>query len=70
MNSKTFYMVYVEGERGPAYKHSSIESAENEAKRLAKKTGKKAYVLVSAKSYELDLFKTEDLIPKEDNIPF
>lgn len=35
MKESPFFMVFVEGENTPAYKHKSIESAENEAKRLA-----------------------------------
>ena len=70
MNTKTFYMVYVEGGRGPAYKHWDFGQAEKEAQRLAKETGQMTYVLVTARSYELDMFKTEDLMPKEDNLPF
>lgn len=30
-----FYMVFVEGCATPTYKHENLESAENEAKRLA-----------------------------------
>ena len=48
-----FYMVYLENERTPTYKHPNIESAKTEAKRLARTYGKKAYILVSIKSIEL-----------------
>ena len=40
-----FYMVFVEGCATPTYKHENLESAENEAKRLATLLKKKAYVL-------------------------
>jgi hypothetical protein len=40
-------MVFVEGESTPAYKHETKESAEAEARRLATKIGKNAYVLES-----------------------
>lgn len=40
-----FFMVYVEGESTPTFKHTSKESAEKEAQRLANKLSKKAFVL-------------------------
>ena len=48
MNEKEdfFFMVYVEGEHTPAYKHSDLTSAETEAKRLAKSLNRKAYVFL------------------------
>ena len=45
-----FYMVFVEGCSTPAYKHENLESAEDEAKRLATLLKKKAYVLSKRKS--------------------
>ena len=44
MNTKIFYMVYVEGGRGPACKHWDFGQAEKEAQRLAKETGQMTYV--------------------------
>lgn len=49
---KTFYMVYVDGQGAPTYKHETKESAENEAKRLAKKLRKSTYVLESKDKYK------------------
>ena len=64
----TFFMVFLEGERTPTYKHDTLESAENEAKRLAKLHGKKAFVLVTVKSFELNEFIEMDCRPKEEEI--
>lgn len=36
MTAGNFYMVYGEGQRAPAYKHSSIDAAKREAERLAR----------------------------------
>ena len=65
-----FFMVFVQGEHTPSYKHSSIESAETEAKRLAKLLSKKAYVLCSIKSFEINEFKIEDCRPDNNDLPF
>jgi len=71
MKTKPFYMVFVEGQNQPTYKHESLESAEIEAKRLAKLTDKKAYVLCSIKSFEVNHFKVEDCRPVDDSdLPF
>ena len=42
-----FWMVYVEGKRGPAYKHATRPAAEQEARRLALETRLPAYILES-----------------------
>ncbi len=63
-------MVYLENERTPAYKHSTLASAEKEAKRLSKEYGKKAYVLCTLKSFEIVEFKVEDCRPDVDELPF
>lgn len=68
--SKTFYMVFLEGERTPACKHGSLTSAENEAMRLAKAHGKEAYVLATIKSYKLNEFNITDCRPENDDLPF
>lgn len=68
---KPFYMIYVEGERTPTYIHSNLESAETEAKRLAGTLEKRAYILMSIKSYELNKFKeTVFQRDNEDHLPF
>jgi hypothetical protein len=67
---KHFYMVYLEGERTPAFKHKSMESAEQEAKRLAKAYSKKAFVLCSVKSFELNEFTVKDCMPNPGELPF
>ena len=63
-----FFMVYVDGQKAPTYKHDTEQSAVAEAKRLAKLLNKKAYVLIAFKSYELNEFK-EERIPYEQ-LPF
>lgn len=71
MTHKPFYMIYVEGERTPTYIHSNLESAEAEAKRLAETLEKRAYILMSIKSYELNKFK--EIVYELDNgdhLPF
>ena len=65
----TFYMVYLEGERTPTFRHVTMDSAEQEAKRLAETHGKKAYVLATIKSFENTKFKVEDCRPPID-LPF
>jgi len=70
MSKEVFFMVYLENERTPAYKHINMESAEMEAKRLSKVYGKKAFVLCSLKSFEIVEFKIEDCRPKIDDLPF
>lgn len=66
---ESFYMVFVEGGDSPTYKHDTIESAEEEAKRLAQLTKREAIVLASIKSFEINLFKVNDLRPYGD-LPF
>lgn len=71
MNTKPFFMVYVEGQSSPTYKHESLNSAETEAKRLAKMLDRKAYVLCSIKSFEVNHFVVEDCRPDiGDELPF
>ena len=70
MPKQVFFMVYLENERTPTYKHTTLESAENEAKRLSKQYCKKAFVLCSLKSFEIVEFKVEDCRPDVDELPF
>ena len=65
-----FYMVFVEGCATPSYKHENLESAEDEAKRLATLLKKKAYVLCTIKSVEDAQYKIEDCIPNGSDLPF
>lgn len=71
MVHQTFYMIYVEGERTPTYKHTNLESVTTEAKRLARTLNKKAYILkafasVAIKEYDIDHFVD---IPTLENAP-
>jgi len=63
-------MVYVDGNNAPVVRYSVMSLAETEAKRLAKLTGKKAFVLASIKSIEVNEFKIEDCRPDGDDLPF
>lgn len=63
-------MVFLEGERTPTVRYSVIELAETEAKRLAKTYNKKAYVLCSLKSFEVNEFTIKDCRPDTDDLPF
>lgn len=65
-----FYMVYLAGGNTPTFKHTSLESAEKEAKRLAESYNARAYVLCTIKSFEVDKFKTRDCRPEDYDFPF
>ena len=66
-----FFMVFVEGERNPTYKHTNLEMADSEAKRLSRLTSKIAYVLTTIKSISVPAeFIIEDLRPDKDYLPF
>jgi len=43
--TRKFYMCYIPGTSSPTYEHPVVESAHNEAERLAHKTGSKVYIL-------------------------
>lgn len=70
MTNQSFFMVFLENERTPAYKHATLNGAEEEAKRLSKLFKKKAYVLCSLKSFEIVEFKETDCRPDIDGLPF
>ena len=72
MQERKFWMVYLEGQRPPQYKHGSYDSALREAKRLAQTYEKKAYILETTKTVELSKFVIEDTIAFDDNpdLPF
>lgn len=71
MEKEPFYMVFVEGERTPTFKHTTLPMAENEAKRLAKLTEKPAYVLASIKSIEIPpAYIVQDIRPTGTELPF
>lgn len=68
----SFYMVYLDGQRSPTYKHNSLEYATREAERLSRQHGFKAYVLKTKLSVET---KTEFIEKKmgkakENDLPF
>lgn len=67
---RTFYMVYLDGERGPAFRHNTYQSAHNEARRLARQHEKKAYILKAVKAVELIQFHETDLDEPQEVLPF
>ena len=69
LNKKLMEQI-VEGCATPTYKHENLESAENEAKRLATLLKKKAYVLCTIKSIEDTQYKIEDCRPNGSDLPF
>ena len=68
MENQSFYMVFVEG--GSAFKHSSLEAAEKEAKRLAESLSKKAWVMATIKSFETVKWDVKDCRPFGEDLPF
>ncbi len=67
---KTFFMVFVEGANSPTCQHATLEQVEQEAKRLSEKTGKRAYVLVAIKSFELAKFIEQKLDISDYDLSF
>lgn len=63
-----FYMVYAENQYIPKFKHFNYHDAEIEAKRLAKQTGLKAYIMQPIMSFE----PLKDFITTKykDTLPF
>ena len=59
-------MVYVEGMQSPAFRHNTQEAAKNEAARLARSTGKKAYILKALSSVEINDMKYDILEDEPD----
>ena len=70
MKNQHFFMVFLEDERTPTYRHATLDGAEQEAKRLSKQYGKKAFVLCSLKSFEVNEFTIKDCRPEIDELPF
>lgn len=70
MNNQSFFMVYLEGEKNPTFKHYTLTGAEDEAKRLSKAHGRKAFVLCSLKSFEVTDFTIKDCRPEIKDLPF
>lgn len=69
MAKEKFYMCFVEGGNTPAYKHTTLESATTEAKRLADVTGKEVYILEAKTSIKLNKYIIEDC-QEEEVYPF
>jgi hypothetical protein len=70
MVNQTFFMVFVENESTPTYKHETLALAETEAKRLSKMLGKKAWVLCTLKSFQIVEFEVKDCRPSTEELPF
>ncbi len=69
MTNQIFFMVYLENGESPKMRHETMESAEQEAKRLSKLFGKKAWVLCTLKSFKIVEFEETDCRPYPD-LPF
>ena len=69
-NESGFFMVYVEGGRGPSYVHRDLCSTEEEAKRIALLTSRKTYVPASYKSYLIRNIEESKCVPNIDDLPF
>jgi len=70
MKNQHFFMVYIEEERIPFHRHSSLKGAEEESEILSKQYGKEAFVLFSMKSFGVNKFKVEDSRTEIDDLPF
>ena len=73
MNEEIFYMVYMDGEGAPTYKHTTHALALKEAERLSLLFGKKTYVLLALKSIEpapKTITKELSIPTQEDDLPF
>lgn len=62
-NKQAFYMIYVEGGNSPRKTHADLFSAQREARRLAKLTHRKVYVLSSLKAISYNQWVEEDCTP-------
>lgn len=56
-NEKNFYFVCVDGGFAPKFRHYSLSDAKKEAKRLAKKTGQKTYIVLAIKKFEYEKYE-------------
>lgn len=68
-----FYMVYVEGQSSPTYKHGTMESATKEADRLAKSLNKKSFVLAAVMEIRPEVITSAvsiENMQKEEDYPF
>lgn len=69
MTNYKFWMVFAEGGQSPNKQHFSEFDARAEAQRLAKKNGRRAYVLESVTGYEVpepavSEFRTDEYAPQ------
>lgn len=69
MANQSFFMVYLENESTPTFRHATLKGAEIEAQRLSKLHNKKSYVLCTLKSFQLTEFIVTDMRPSDD-LPF
>lgn len=68
-----FYMVYVEGQSSPTYKHGTMESATKEADRLAKALNRQSFVLAAVMEIRPDVITSAvsiENMEKEEDYPF
>lgn len=70
MSKQKFYMCYVEGGNSPTYKHTTLESAITEAKRLADVTGKEVTILEARNSVKVNKYIIESFDDGKLDCPF
>lgn len=70
MSKQKFYMCYVEGGNSPTYKHTTLESATTEAKRLADVTGKEVTILEARNSVKVNKYIIESFDDVNSDFPF
>ena len=62
-----FWMVYVEDQEAPNFKHVTLKGAKAEAERLASFTKKKVYILEAVEYCECTAIKWSDI---SEDVPF
>ncbi len=63
-----FFMVYVNGQRGPEYRHDTLEGAKREAERLAIQVVEKAYVLAPITKFAPNVTVSEAPMDDSDKV--
>lgn len=64
----SFWMLYAEGQESPKFKHCTLESAQQEAERLAEKLNTQVYVLQAVE--QVSLHKFNHIPMREQECPF
>lgn len=67
---KQFFMIYMEGGGAPTFKHGTEVEANNEAKRLTERFGRKTYVLSAIRSFEMKVNELKEEKSDYQDSPF